>query len=42
MNEWLFTKFEALAYDEGLIVPSYAEVVPGQADVRDQLTANNR
>ena len=42
MNEELFIKLEASAFDEALIVPSYAEVLPDSADVRDQLTANNR
>ncbi len=39
MNEELFTKFEALTFDDVLIVPGYAEVLPDQTDVTCQLTA---
>jgi IMP dehydrogenase len=42
MNEELFTKFEALTFDDVLIVPGYAEVLPDQTDVSGQLTANIR
>ena len=36
MNEELFTKFEALTFDDVLIVPGYAEVLPDQTDVSGQ------
>src|SRR5512143_580481 len=42
MNEDLFNKFEALTFDDVLIVPGYAEVLPDQTDVGAQLTANIR
>src|SRR5512136_3239216 len=42
MNEELFSKFEALTFDDVLIVPGYAEVLPDQTDVSGQLTANIR
>jgi IMP dehydrogenase len=42
MNEKLFDKFEALTFDDVLIVPGYAEVLPDQTDVSGQLTANIR
>ena len=42
MNEELFNKFEALTFDDVLIVPGYAEVLPDQTDVRGQLTPNIR
>ncbi len=42
MNEELFDKFEALTFDDVLIVPGYAEVLPDQTDVSGQLTANIR
>jgi IMP dehydrogenase len=42
MNEELFDKFEALTFDDVLIVPGYAEVLPDQTDVSSQLTANIR
>ncbi len=42
MNEELFTKFEALTFDDVLIVPGYAEVLPDQTDVSSQLTTNIR
>ena len=42
MNEELFTKFEALTFDDVLIVPGYAEVLPDQTDVSGQLTAGIR
>ncbi len=38
MNEELFTEFEALTFDDVLIVPGYTEVLPDQTDVRAQLT----
>jgi IMP dehydrogenase len=42
MNEDLFNKFEALTFDDVLIVPGYAEMLPDQTDVSSQLTANIR
>jgi IMP dehydrogenase len=42
MNEELFNKFEALTFDDVLIVPGYAEVLPDQTDVSGQLTDNIR
>ena len=42
MNEELFDKFEALTFDDVLIVPGYADVLPDQTDVSGQLTANIR
>ena len=42
MNEELFSKFEALTFDDVLIVPGYAEVLPDQTNVRGQLTTNIR
>ncbi len=42
MNEELFNKFEALTFDDVLIVPGYAQVLPDQMDVSGQLTANIR
>src|SRR5512143_3120667 len=42
MNEDLFNKFEALTFDDVLIVPGYAEVLPDQTDVGAQLTVNIR
>lgn len=38
MNESIFNKFEALTFDDVLIVPGYAEVLPDQTDVSTQLT----
>ncbi len=42
MNEELFNKFEALTFDDVLIVPGYAEVLPDQTDVSCQLTRGIR
>ncbi|MFZ0534705.1 MAG: IMP dehydrogenase, partial [Anaerolineales bacterium] len=42
MNEELFNKFEALTFDDVLIVPGYAEVLPDKTDVSGQLTPNIR
>ena len=42
MNEELFDKFEALTFDDVLIVPGYGEVLPDQTEVSGQLTANIR
>lgn len=38
MNEDLFQAFEALTFDDVLIVPGYTEVLPNQTDVRVRLT----
>jgi IMP dehydrogenase len=38
MNEDLFNAFEALTFDDVLVVPGYTEVLPDQTDVRVQLT----
>ena len=40
MNETLFNEFEALTFDDVLIVPGYTEVLPNQTDVSTQLTPN--
>ncbi len=37
MNEELFDKFEALTFDDVLIVPGYTEVLPNETDVKAQL-----
>jgi len=37
MNEELFDRFEALTFDDVLIVPGFAEVLPDQTDVRARL-----
>jgi len=37
MNEELFDKFEALTFDDLLIVPGYTAVLPDQTDVRARL-----
>ncbi len=37
MNEELFNSFEALTFDDLLIVPGYTEVLPDQTDVRTRL-----
>jgi IMP dehydrogenase len=42
MNEDLFTTFEALTFDDVLVVPGYTEVLPDQTDVRTQLTPSIR
>jgi IMP dehydrogenase len=42
MNEELFEKFEALTFDDVLIVPGYTEILPDQTDVSTQLTASIR
>src|SRR5512136_2863629 len=42
MNEELFGKFEALTFDDVLIVPGYTEVLPDQTDVGGQLTPGIR
>ncbi len=38
MNEDLFGAFEALTFDDLLIVPGYTEVLPSETDVRARLT----
>ena len=42
MNEDLFTEFEALTFDDVLIVPGYTEVLPDKTDVSAQLTREIR
>ena len=42
MNEDLFTAFEALTFDDVLIVPGYTEVLPDQTNVSAQLTPGIR
>jgi IMP dehydrogenase len=42
MNEELFTHYEALTFDDVLIVPGYAEVLPDQTDVAANLTRDIR
>ncbi len=37
MNEKLFDTFEALTFDDVLVVPGYSEVLPDQVDVRARL-----
>jgi IMP dehydrogenase len=39
MNEELFNAFEALTFDDVLIVPGYTQVLPDQTDVSVQLTS---
>ncbi|RPI34720.1 MAG: IMP dehydrogenase [Chloroflexota bacterium] len=38
MNSDLFTAFEALTFDDVLVVPGYTQVLPDQTDVRANLT----
>ncbi len=38
MNEDLFKAFEALTFDDVLVVPGYAEVLPDKTDIRARLT----
>lgn len=38
MNEELFKQFEALTFDDVLIVPGYSQVLPDQTDVQGHLT----
>jgi len=38
MNEELFDQFEALTFDDVLIVPCYTEVLPNETDTSTQLT----
>jgi IMP dehydrogenase len=42
MNEELFDKFEALTFDDVLIVPGYTEVLPNETDTSVQLTPGIR
>ncbi len=42
MNEDLFTAFEALTFDDVLVVPGYTEVLPDQTEVTTQLTPSIR
>jgi IMP dehydrogenase len=42
MNSELFTTFEALTFDDVLVVPGYTEVLPDQTDVSAQLTPGIR
>src|SRR5512136_2144305 len=42
MNSELFSAFEALTFDDVLVVPGYTEVLPDQTDVSAQLTAGIR
>ncbi len=42
MNEELFDKFEALTFDDVLLVPGYTEVLPDQTDIGAQLTRQIR
>jgi IMP dehydrogenase len=42
MNEELFNTFEALTFDDVLIVPGYTEVLPDKTDVSAQLTREIR
>ena len=38
MNDKLFDQFEALTFDDVLIVPGYTEVLPNETDTSTQLT----
>jgi IMP dehydrogenase len=42
MNEDLFSKFEALTFDDVLVVPGYAELLPDETAVSAQLTNSIR
>ena len=42
MNEELFTAFEALTFDDVLIVPGYTEVLPDGTDVGASFTKQFR
>lgn len=39
MNEELFDAFEALTFDDVLVVPGYTEVLPNETDISVQLTS---
>ena len=38
MNEELFTRFEALTFDDVLVEPGYAQVLPDQTDLHSRLS----
>ena len=40
MNEELFTAYDALTFDDVLVVPGYTDVLPDQTDVSARLTAS--
>lgn len=40
MNDELFNNWEALTFDDLLVVPGYTEVLPDETDVRARLTPN--
>ena len=40
MNEFLLNDFDALTFDDVLIVPGYSEVLPSQVDVKARLAAD--
>lgn len=40
MNSELFTAFEALTFDDVLVVPGYTQILPDQADVASRLTSD--
>jgi IMP dehydrogenase len=42
MNEELFSRYEALTFDDVLIVPGYAEVLPDQTEISANLTQEIR
>src|SRR5689334_3126592 len=42
MNDKLFDQFEALTFDDVLIVPGYTEVLPNETDTHTQLTPTIR
>lgn len=42
MNEELFNQFEALTFDDVLIVPDFSELLPSQVEVGAQLTTSIR
>jgi len=42
MNSELFSAFEALTFDDVLVVPGYTEVLPDQTDVSAQLAPGIR
>jgi IMP dehydrogenase len=42
MNSELFSAFEALTFDDLLVLPGYTEVLPDQTDVSAQLTPGIR
>ena len=42
MNEELFQRFEALTFDDVLIVPGYTEVLPDQVELRARVAGGGR